>query len=232
MESFVESTQKALNKIAGLLLLSKENSATQDYDIIIDDVRVVPRNDNPELLKLIAQQIDEDTKKVQVRMYNGKSKNHEPKEFVKSDKALNGFGLTEQQIKNKFKKEYEEKEKLEKLEKQVEELEEENESLRKVNLGGINVSDALVGALTPLLHQGIEHFVGLKSQAVAPQQLAGTQDEFLMQLNELIQTMPDNRKAAILQSFQVLAQVPDQKFNQFLMFMNENFTDKNPEQNG
>lgn len=232
MENYLETTQKALNKIAALLEISKANNATQEYDVIIDDVSVVPRNDNPQLLKLIAQQIDEDTQKVKVRMYNGKSKNQESKEFVKSNKELNGFGLTEQQIKNKFKKEYEDKEQLENLKKQVRELEEENDSLRRVNLGGINVSDALVGALTPLLNQGIEHFMGLKSQAVAPQQLAGTQDEFFVKLNELIQTLPENRKGAILQTFQVLAQVPDQKFNQFLMFMNENFTDKNPNKNG
>ena len=120
--SYIDETQKSLRKIAALIKISAGNDSekAQEYDVFVDDVRVVPRTDKADLLLNVCEIIDEDTQKVLVRLFHGSSNTSEPKEFVKSPEALNGVGVTEKEIRRRLDKEYKEK-------RRVEDLEEENE---------------------------------------------------------------------------------------------------------
>ena len=120
-----------LDFIKQLLISSVENSkAPQDYEIRVDDMRVVPRTNNPELFDNYEDFITDQTRSVLVMLYEGISRKNTKYMFKLKEEDMpkaQEKGLGEIEVAKIV------KEKLEQREQQIkqEQMEKENKEMKK-----------------------------------------------------------------------------------------------------
>ena len=123
-----------LDFIKQLLISSVENSkAPQDYEIRVDDMRVVPRTNNPELFDNYEDFITDQTRSVLVMLYEGISRKNTKYMFKLKEEDMpkveqKGLSGTEvEKIISEKLEQQEQKWKQEQMEKDYKEVKKENQ---------------------------------------------------------------------------------------------------------
>ena len=127
-----------LEFIKQLLINSVETGKPQDYEIRVDDMRVVPRTNNPDLFENYEDFITEQTRRVLVMLYEGVSRKNAKYLFhlkeedmpKQEQKGLSGKAEVEKIISEKLEQQAQ-KWKQEQMEKELKELKEENKQNEK-----------------------------------------------------------------------------------------------------
>jgi len=157
-----------VQKLADLVRLYRDREQPFDYEIAVDNLKVVRRTSDPEMFFLFENFVSADTKDIEITFYNGNSNVNEKRIFTfiddVQDKGLSGVEVDarvkEQVDRQKKEWEYELilkenkdlKEEVADLEKDIEKLEKENEEL-------INNHSPLKGFLGEVGSSFVESFI-------------------------------------------------------------------------
>ena len=130
--------RERLDFLKQLLINSVETGKPQDYEIRVDDMRVVPRTNNPELFENYEDFITEQTRRVLVMLYEGVSRKNtkylfhlKEEDMPKAEqKGLSGKAEVEKIVSEKLEQQAQ-KWKQEQMEKELKELKEEQKQNEK-----------------------------------------------------------------------------------------------------
>lgn len=128
-----------LNALLQIIQSAHNSGQKQDYEVLLDDFKVVPRTSDPEAFNNFSEFINEDTKIVQVFMYRGGSNQKDKYYFhIKGrQKEQNLSGIPENTTQEEWEKKQKEKLlreiRFETLEKENAELKEQLEEKEKTN---------------------------------------------------------------------------------------------------
>lgn len=157
-----------VQKLADLVRLYREKGQPFDYEIMVDDLKVVRRTNDPEMFFLFENFVTADTRHVEVIFYNGSSNVNERRMFTFIDepqeKGLSGTEIDSriQEQVERQKKEWEYgllRQENKELKEEVEELEKEVERLEKEKDEWVNSQSPFKGILGEVGSSFVESFL-------------------------------------------------------------------------
>src|SRR4051812_17024646 len=153
-----------LNALLQIIKIAFDSGEKQDYEILIDNFKIVPRTSNPELFNNFSEFINADSKVLMVIMFRGNSKQQDKYFFhlngmPQKEKPLTGIpeGVDAEELEKKQKEkilkeirfdelETENEELLQELEEKENIIEQLNEKLQQAKDGKLHTFGELGGA--------------------------------------------------------------------------------------